>query len=131
VTPDEAELVGRRVFVVEDESMVTMLIEDTLADIGCEVIGSASRFEEAIAKAKSLSFEVAILDVNLNGQQTFPIAEALSERGIPFVWATGYSGASLPKSLPNAPLLPKPFHQRDLERALRAALTTASGSRRS
>ncbi|MGH6842289.1 MAG: response regulator, partial [Methylocella sp.] len=108
---------------------VTMLIADALAELGCEVIGSAARFEEAIAKAKSLPFEVAILDVNLNGQLTFPIAEAISKRGLPFVWATGYGGASLPASHQNAPLLQKPFQQRDLEWALRAALTAASGSR--
>ena len=116
-----AELDGRRVLVIEDESLVAMLIQDTLADIGCEVVGSASRFAEAISKASGLSFDVAILDVNLNGQQTFPIAEALSERGVAFVWATGYGEESLPESL-KAPVLPKPFRQQDLERALRAAL---------
>jgi FixJ family two-component response regulator len=69
-----------------------------------------------------LSFDVAILDVNLNGQPAFPIAEALSERGIAFVWATGYGRGGVPVSLQNAPVLPKPFQQKDLERALRAAL---------
>jgi CheY-like chemotaxis protein len=117
----EVELAGQRVLVIEDESLVTMFIQDTLADIGCEVVGSASRFDEAVTKAAGLSFDVAILDVNLNGQQTFPIAEALSKRGIAFVWATGYGEGGLPDSL-KAPVLPKPFQQRDLERALRAAL---------
>jgi CheY-like chemotaxis protein len=99
-----------------------MLIQDTLADIGCEVVGSASRFDEALSKANELSFDVAILDVNLNGHQTFPIAKSLSERGIAFVWATGYGAGGLPESLQKAPVLSKPFQQRDLERALRAAL---------
>jgi CheY-like chemotaxis protein len=116
------ELTGRRVLVIEDESMVTMLIHDTLADIGCEVVGSASRFDDALAKAKSLPFDMAILDVNLNGRQTFPIAEALSERGVPFVWATGYGAGSLPESLQKVPVLPKPFQLSDLEQALKAAL---------
>lgn len=115
-------LAGRRVLVIEDESMVSMLLQDTLADMGCEVIGVASRFNDAIEKAKSLSFDVAILDVNLNGAHTFPIAEMLAERGRAFVFATGYGAASLPASLHRAPVLQKPFHQRDLERALRAAL---------
>jgi CheY-like chemotaxis protein len=122
VTKEGADLTGRRVLVIEDESLVTMLIQDTLADIGCEVVGSASRFDEAVSKAKGLSFEVVILDVNLNGQLSFPIAEALSERGIPFVWTTGYGTGGLPKSLQNAPVLSKPFQQMDLEQALRAAL---------
>jgi CheY-like chemotaxis protein len=116
------ELTGRRVLVIEDESMVTMLIHDTLADIGCEVVGSASRFDDALAKAKSLPFDIAILDVNLNGRQTFPIAEALSERGVPFVWATGYGAGGLPESHQKVPVLPKPFQLSDLEQALKAAL---------
>lgn len=115
-------LAGRRVLVVEDESLVAMLLEDTLDAIGCEVAGMASRFDEALRKAKTLAFDVAILDVNLNGQRTFPIADALVERGVGFVFATGYDAASLPPAFQSAPVLKKPFQQRDLERALRAAL---------
>jgi DNA-binding NarL/FixJ family response regulator len=122
---DQLELAGRRVLVIEDESMVTMLIHDTLVDIGCEVVGSASRFDDAVEKARSLSFEVAILDLNLSGRHTLPIAEALAERKIAFVFATGYGGASLPEPLRQAPILHKPFDQRDLEGALRTALTCA------
>lgn len=100
--------------------MVTMLLQDMLADIGCEVVGVASRFPDALTKAKSLSFDVAILDVNLNGQHTYPIAETLIGRGLSFVFATGYGAPSLPPSLQRAPVLQKPFQQRDLERALAA-----------
>jgi CheY-like chemotaxis protein len=99
-----------------------MFIQDTLADIGCEVAGVASRFNEAVEKARTLAFDVAILDVNLDGEQTFPIAEALVARGMPFVFATGYSATSLPAMLQRAPILQKPFRQSDLEQALRAAL---------
>jgi CheY-like chemotaxis protein len=102
--------------------MVTMFIQDTLADIGCEVAGVASRLNEALEKARTLAFDVAILDVNLDGEQTFPIAEALLARGMPFVFATGYSATSLPATLQRAPILQKPFRQSDLEQALRAAL---------
>jgi CheY-like chemotaxis protein len=117
---------GRRVFVVEDESMVAMLVQDLLADIGCEVVGLAYRYPDALAKAKSLSFDIAVLDVNLNGQHTFPIAEVLTKRGLPFVFATGYGAATVPQSLQTAPVLQKPFQQHDLERALRAALAASS-----
>jgi CheY-like chemotaxis protein len=120
---DECDLVGRRVLVVEDESMVTMLIQDMLADMGCEVVGSASRLSDAVEKATSLSFDVAILDVNLNGERTFQIADMLTERGVGFVFATGYGATSVPASFDRVPVLQKPFHQEDLERALRAALT--------
>ncbi len=119
--PDN-DLAGRRVLIIEDEFMVTMLIQDTLSDIGCEVVGLASRFAEATEKAQSLSFDVAILDINLNGQQTFPIAEILTERRTAFVFATGYGEMNIPEALRIAPILQKPFQQRDLERALRAAL---------
>ena len=119
---DAKNFAGLRVLVIEDESMVAMLLEDTLAEIGCEVIGIASRFDDAVAKAKSLAFDIAILDVNLNGRKAFSIADLLAERGVAFVVATGYSVISLPASLQRAPVLQKPFRRRDLERALRAAL---------
>jgi CheY-like chemotaxis protein len=120
----QVNLGGRRILVIEDESMVAMFIQDTLEDIGCEVASVASRFNEALEKARTLAFDVAILDVNLDGEQTFPIAEALVARGMPFVFATGYSATSLPAALQRAPILQKPFRQSDLERALRAALQT-------
>jgi CheY-like chemotaxis protein len=116
------ELAGRRVLVIEDESMVMMLLQDMLEDIGCEVVDSASRLGEALAKAKSLTFDVAILDINLDGERTFPIAEVLAERGVRFVFATGYGVANLPPGLSGRPILQKPFQQQELERALRAAL---------
>jgi DNA-binding NtrC family response regulator len=105
-----------------------MLIEDILADIGCEVAGLASRFDDAMGKAKELSFDVAVLDVDLNGRRTFPIAEALLSRGTPFVFATGYGTTSLPAKLQAVPILEKPFEQADLEIALRAALFPDIGS---
>ena len=117
------DLAGLRVLVIEDESMVAMLIQDMLAEIRCEVIGVASRFNDAVEKAKSLAFDIAILDVNLNGRHTLAIADSLAERGVAFVVATGYGATSLPESLQKAPILQKPFRQRDLERVLRAALT--------
>jgi DNA-binding NarL/FixJ family response regulator len=125
MTATETELAGRRVLVIEDEFMVTVLIQDTLADIGCEVIGMAAHFDDAVEKIRSLSFDVAILDVNLNGRQTFAIAETLAQRGAAFVFATGYAAAALPESLQNIPIVQKPFQQRDLERALRAVLAPA------
>lgn len=117
-----SNLAGLRALVIEDESIVAMFLQDTLAEIGCEVIGIASRFDDAVEKVKSLAFDIAILDVNLNGRNTFPIADSLTERGVAFVVATGYGATDLPQSLQRVPILQKPFRQRDLERALRAAL---------
>jgi CheY-like chemotaxis protein len=120
---DASNLAGLRVLIIEDESMVAMLLEDSLAEIGCEVVGIASRFNDAVEKAKSLAFDIAILDVNLNGRHTFSIADSLAERGVAFVVATGYGATSLPASLHKVPILQKPFRQLDLERALQAAIT--------
>jgi CheY-like chemotaxis protein len=116
------DLMGRRILVVEDESMVSMLIEDTLADMGCVVVALASRVNDGLAKAQTLAFDVAILDVNLAGERSFGIADALRMRKLPFVFATGYGTSSIPLPLRDAPILQKPFARADLEQALRAAL---------
>ncbi|HEY3520844.1 MAG TPA: response regulator [Rhodanobacteraceae bacterium] len=115
---DASGLAGCRVLVVEDEARIAALIGDTLEDIGCEVVATATRFDDALDKATSLSFDVAVLDVDLNGRPSYPIAEALDERGRAFVFATGYGAAHLPSSLHGAPVLQKPFGRRDLERVL-------------
>lgn len=115
-------LAGRRVLVVEDEFMVSALIEDILLDSGCQIAGVASRLNDALEKAKSLSFDVAIVDVNLNGQQSLPVAEILAKRHIPFVLASGYGASSLSEAFPNVPILQKPFQQKDLAQAISEAL---------
>jgi CheY-like chemotaxis protein len=119
------ELAGRKVLLVEDESLIIMMIEDALADLGCEIAGVASRFDDAVTKARTLAFDLAILDVNLNGLQTFPIADIIRARAIPFVFATGYGAASVPKDLNAAPVLQKPFAASDLAQALSTALRCA------
>ncbi|WP_339032585.1 response regulator [Bradyrhizobium symbiodeficiens] len=124
----ETDLAGQRVFVVEDESLVMMLLEDSLVDAGCEIAGMASRVDDALEKAAALSYDVAVLDVNLNGRQTFEVARCIAERGIPYVFATGYGPASLLADFRHVPILQKPFQQQDLETALRQALA-AQGER--
>lgn len=116
-------LTGIRVLVIEDEAMVAMLLEDMLAEIGCQIVGVAARYADAAEKARSLAFDVAILDLNLNGRNTVSIADALAERGVPFVIATGYGAAGLPAALKRAPILQKPCRRQDLVTALGAALT--------
>lgn len=116
------DLAGRSVLLVEDEALIIMLVEDALHDLGCQIAGVASRFDDAVTKARTLAFDVAVLDVNLNGLRTFPIAEIIRERGIAFVFATGYGATSIPDALNTVPILQKPFVAGDLERALRGAL---------
>jgi DNA-binding response OmpR family regulator len=115
-------LMGRRILVIEDESMVSMLIEDALTDMGCVVVALAARFDDGLAKAQTLAFDAAILDVNLAGERSFGIADALRIRKLPFIFATGYGTSSIPESLRGAPILQKPFSRLELERALLSAL---------
>src|SRR5271169_5239006 len=81
---------SKRVLVVEDELMIRMLLQDMLTDLGHAIAAETGRIEEALALAKQAEFDVAILDVNLNGQPVTPVVEVLLERGLPFVFATGY-----------------------------------------
>ena len=109
---------GLRVLVVEDEMMVSMLLEDMLADLGCLVVGPASRLDEAMVLADSQDFDCALLDVNLAGQQSFPLADRLRERKTPFTYATGYGEAGLRPKDKGAIILMKPFRESDLVRVL-------------
>jgi CheY-like chemotaxis protein len=113
-------LVGKRVLLVEDEALVAMLVEDMLADEGCEVAATASRLGEAVAAAKDLSIamDLAILDVNLAGEPVFAVAEALAERGVPFAFATGYGAGGLPDAWKTRPTLQKPFTAADVRTVL-------------
>jgi CheY-like chemotaxis protein len=126
---DEINLKGRRVLVVEDDPLVAMLLVDMLEAIGCEIAAVASRLDDALEKAQHLSFDLAILDVNLDGANTFRVAELLSKRAIGFVFATGYGKACLPADLTDAPVLQKPFVERDVARALRRAASSRPKAR--
>lgn len=112
------DLNGLRVLVVEDEMMVSMLIEDMLTDLGCVVIGPAARLDEAIALAESEKIDCAVLDVNLGGQPIFPLADLLRTRGAPFAFATGYGDAGLRDVDKGSLVLQKPFRETDLARIL-------------
>ncbi len=113
---------AKRVLVVEDELMIRMLLEDMLTELGFTVAAEASRFEDAVKAAKTADIDIAVLDVNLNGQTTGPVAEALAARGTPFVVATGYGAQGLPEVFRNRPTLKKPFQLDGLKQMLEAAL---------
>ncbi len=112
------DLNGLRVLVVEDEMMVSMLIEDMLTDLGCIVVGPAARLDEAIALTESEQIDCAVLDVNLGGQPIFPLADILRAKGAPFAFATGYGDAGLRDVDKGSPVLQKPFRETDLARIL-------------
>jgi CheY-like chemotaxis protein len=113
---------GKRILVVEDELMIRMLLEDMLGELGYTIAAEAGRIEEALECAKTGVFDLAILDVNLNGQTIVPVADALVARGTPFVFATGYGERGLPEGYRDRPTLKKPFHMDGLSRTLESAL---------
>jgi CheY-like chemotaxis protein len=104
----------RRVLVVEDEAIVAMLLEDMLRELDFDVVECASRVQEALLAAENGSFDLAILDVNLAGASSHPVADVLRLRGIPFIFATGYGSAGLNTAYAEAPTLQKPFQLSDL-----------------
>ncbi len=111
-----------RILVVEDEAMVAMLLEDMVLDYGSEVVGPIARVHEAINLAQSAELDAAILDVNVGGSVTFPVADILSSRGIPVIFATGYGPKVLPARFGNSLTLSKPFSYQSLADVLRAVL---------
>ncbi len=116
---------GKRVLVVEDELMIRMLLQDMLTDLGYTLAGEAGRIDEALELAKEGQFDVAILDVNLNGQSISPVVEILIERGLPFVFATGYGQRGVPEPYRQTPTLQKPFEVEALALAIEAAAPAA------
>ena len=113
---------GRRVLIVEDESLVAMLLETILEDMGCVPVGPAATVDEGLRMA-SEPVDAALLDVNVAGRQVFPIAQVLKDRGVPFIFSTGYGEGGLPDEWRGHSTLQKPF----TEAAVRDALMTAMG----
>ena len=107
-----------RVLVVEDEYLIRMLLEDMLADLGYAVAGAVGTVAEASELASNAEFSAAILDVNLDGQEIFPVADILARRSLPFVFVTGYGERSLPERYRDRPALQKPFQAEQLSATL-------------
>lgn len=105
---DLAFLIGKRILLVEDEALISTMVEDMLTDIGVIVIGPATTIHSALALAESEALDGAILDVNVRGQHIEPVASSLFTRGVPVLFATGYGGIGLPQG-GNAALIEKPY----------------------
>lgn len=111
-------LSGRRILVVEDESLVAMLLETILEDMGCTPVGPASNVDEGLVMATDEALDAALLDVNVAGRQVFPIATALKARGVPFVFSTGYGEGGLPDEWRGHATVQKPFTEAAIRQAL-------------
>ena len=111
----------RRVLVVEDEYLVAMMIEDMLVELDCEVVGPANELQEALGLAADGAFDFALLDLNLAGTDSYPVADALTARGIRFAFVTGYEASHIRLAYRHHLLLQKPVALQDLERILATA----------
>jgi CheY-like chemotaxis protein len=116
-------LAGRRVLVVEDELLVLMMIEDMLADLGCESVIAAATVDKALAVIDAQVIDAAMLDMNLKGNNSHVVAEALAARGVPFVYSTGAGGPNMRDGYRDRPVLKKPFKYEELVEMLTRLLS--------
>jgi CheY-like chemotaxis protein len=121
-----ADAPARRVMIVEDEMLIALMLQDMLEDAGLVVEGVANSLPSGLDLAKRSGAELAILDVNLNGEEAYPIADVLRGRGIPFIFSTGYGPGNLREDYQAAPQLIKPYQQELLSAAIASALNSAT-----
>jgi CheY-like chemotaxis protein len=114
----DSELSGRRILIVEDEPMVAWVLDDMLSDFGCTVIGAANRIEEALAMIPAHNIEAAVLDVNLRSVMSYPVADMLVARSVPFLFTSGYARTRLLEAYRVFPYLLKPYHRTAMREAL-------------
>ena len=112
-----------RVLIIEDEPIVAMLAEDMLDSIGCIVAGVAATAAQARVAIETVGFDVAMLDINLDGEDGLAIAAILQARGIPFVIASGYAAQGLALGHADAPVLAKPYAIAALEAAIKRCVS--------
>jgi DNA-binding response OmpR family regulator len=127
VSEDEA-IAPRRILVVEDEGALAFLLEDMLLELGHSVIAIVAKVEDALAIRKD-EYDFALLDVNLNGQHSYGLAEKLRAASVPFIFITGYGIAGLAEEWRSWTVLSKPFLSHELKAAIQTALTNQSASR--
>jgi len=100
---------GCSVFLVEDEDLIRMMVADMLQELGYHVAAEAGTVDEAIDLWQKIHFDLAVMDVNLEGKLVFPVAAAIKTSNRPIIFATGYSTLSLPAEFRDSPALQKPF----------------------
>jgi CheY-like chemotaxis protein len=114
---------GRNILVVEDEMLILLLLEEIMLENGCASVKLASSIPQALGLIESNTFDAATLDLNLSGAKSFPVADALEVRRVPFVFMTGYSASLLQGRYSGHPMLQKPFNEPDLVAALNQMLS--------
>jgi CheY-like chemotaxis protein len=118
----EGPLAGVRVLIVEDEYLLAMLLEDELLSAGCTIVDVASNLEKAHEAVRRGAFDVALLDVNLGGETVYPVADALAQAGIAFVFLSGYGAGNFPERFQDRPRVGKPYEIGELLREISRSL---------
>jgi CheY-like chemotaxis protein len=106
---------GNRLLLVEDEALTGMMMSDMLTELGFDVIGPFGRVADAMAAVGREEFQAAVLDVNLDGEMVYPVADAVLARGVPFVFVTGYSAEGIDRRFAQVPVLQKPIERQMLQ----------------
>lgn len=107
-----------RILLVEDEALVLMLLEDMLDELGHKIAATATDLAEAMELARTATYDLAIIDINLKGERTFPVAEIVQSRKLPLIFSTGYADEAIEQRFATVPVLQKPFDDRGLAGAL-------------
>lgn len=115
-TEQAIALSGNRILVVEDEAIVAMALTDLLHELGFKVVGPFGNLGDAAAATGTANFDAAILDVNLDGQMIYRVADVLSKRGVPFVFVTGYGPEGISSRFKHIPVIPKPIEREKIEK---------------
>ena len=116
------------VLLVEDEAIIRMMIAEMVEELGHRVVAEAGDIREAERLATAAQFDLAILDINVNGDSILPVAEIVARRNVPFVFASGYGATGLPEPFRNRPVLKKPFLIEQLASAINVAAITSPGA---
>ncbi|OPH81482.1 response regulator [Nitrobacter vulgaris] len=124
----QSDVTGCRVLVVEDETLIAILVEEILAEMGCQIVGPIAKLETALQTARDGGFDIAILDVTIRGGKVYPVAEELIARGVPFILASGYGDWALPPALREKRRLTKPFTPTELEEQVRLLVSEVGRS---
>jgi DNA-binding response OmpR family regulator len=120
-------LVGKRVLIVEDEAVVAMALEDMLLHLGCVVVGPALRLKAALELASAEPLDGAVLDINLGEDRSFPVAQILAHRNVPFLFATGYGHSGVEPPFTEIAVLAKPYSLAALAGCLSTILAAPAG----
>lgn len=116
---------GKRILIVEDLGLITLELKRMAEDVGCVIAATAARLDEARSLADTVPLDGVLLDLNLAGERSYPVAEVLRQRGVPFIFLTGYDSEQIHPDFAEAPHLHKPFGTEALEKAMRDTFVVA------